>query len=276
MGILRNRKSFRYALALMASASAGCIAAATPVSAQDSAAMFDYYANSDYTYCDAKLIGAFYQQDTEYGKTVIGAKIANGIEQNLLPLLGNSRNAGNRCGWVDVPHSYADAEQLAAYWGIATSSAKVKAASFYTEGKAGVITGILSDFGDHTDDDMGEDMGQDTGWGTSEDAAFASYARSGFSYCDAKLIGDLWGWDPYRGKLEIGNKVKAGLIENIPGMLNSSLSQGNRCDWSDLGYSYGDAEKMGRAWNLDTTDAKSVAARLSNKGRTDVIAAALR
>lgn len=226
--------------------------------------MFENYANSNYTYCDAKLIGAFYQKGADYGKTVIGAKIANGIEQNLPPILSSSRIAGNRCEWIDIPHSYADAEQLGSYWGIATSSAKVKAASFYTEGKAGVITGILAS------------QGQNTGWGTSEDAAFASYARSGFSYCDAKLIGDLWGWDPYRGKLEIGNKVKAGLIENIPGMLASSRNQGNQCDWSELGYSYNDAEKMGRAWNISTNNAKSVAERLSNEGRTEVIAAALR
>lgn len=256
-----KRKSFRMALALLMSASAGTLAIATPATAQEMQ-NFQRFADSGYTYCDAKLIGAMYGEDPWQGKLTIGQKIANGIGSNIPLMLRQSRGQGNRCEWADLPHSYADAEALGDYWGVDTSQAKAKAASFYTNGQSGAVTDALR-------------YGGPAGQADTDDAALMTFGSSGFTYCDAKMIGAYFNQDPYRGKVFIGNKIKAGLIENVPWYLDRSRDGGNKCDWGEVAYSYDDATRLASLWGKDVAQTKAAVANLVTMGRSDIVDASL-
>lgn len=253
-------KSMKMALALLISASAGTLAIATPATAQEMQ-NFQRYANSGYTYCDAKLMGAIYGQDPYQGKLIIGQKIANGIGSNIPLMLSDSRARGNRCEWSDLPHSYADAEALGNYWGVSPGQAKVKAASYYTGGQSAVVIDALNYGG-------GNQQNED-------EAALISFGNSGFSYCDAKLIGQYFNQSAYEGKIFIGNKIQFGLIENVPWYLARSRDDGNTCDWSDVPYNYDDAARLAGMWNKNIGQAKAAIAELVTNGRSDVVDASL-
>ncbi|WP_370178346.1 hypothetical protein [Alteriqipengyuania sp.] len=260
-----RRRGIRVALALMLTTSAAGIVAYQPLVAQTESDYVSAFVNSAYTYCDAKLVGAVWGMDPYEGKIQIGMKIVGGYAENLGPLLQTSRNRGHACEWADTGLAYSDAEQLGQLWGIETWDAKARAAGMFTMGNSGEVYGLLGGEGDEQD------------WHDPhmEQTALDRFWASGYSYCDAKLLGELYGTDPYQGKIEIGNKVGVGLVANIPLLLNESRGRGASCEWNDLPYGYSDAQVLAAAWGMDVARAKAAAGDLATWGRIDVIAAAL-
>ncbi len=261
-----RRRGIRVALALMLTTSAAGIVAYQPVVAQTESDYVRAFGNSAYTYCDAKLVGALWGMDPYDGKIQIGMKILGGYAENLVDVLQSSRDRGNACEWGDTGLSYDDAETLANAWGIETWDAKARAASMFTMGDSGVVESLLGGAGYDEDDMHDPDM---------EQSALDRFWSSGYSYCDAKMIGELYGTDTYQGKIEIGNKIGAGLVANIPLVLNESRERGASCDWADLPYGYSNAQVLAAAWGMDVASAKAAAGDLATWGRIDVIAAAL-
>jgi hypothetical protein len=92
---------------------------------------------SQYTYCDAKMLAAVWGGDVYDNKLAIGGKLLNGPSGRTIleDALQQSRVAGNRCGWDDVGYSAAEAEKLATIWGISSVEAQAKAAMLYTAGQ---------------------------------------------------------------------------------------------------------------------------------------------
>ncbi len=258
----RRRKGMRIALALMLTTSAAGIVAYQPAVAQSETDYTQAFFNSDYTYCDAKLVGALWNMDPYEGKVQIGMKIVGGYEENLVSILEMSRNRGNSCEWADTGLTYGDAETLAGVWGTTPWDAKARAAQMFTLGRSAEVTGYVMEEGGEGDY-------------TDENGALDRFFNSGYSYCDAKLIGQLYGTDTYQGKIEIGNKIANGLVANIPLVLNESRENGARCDWMDLGYTYEDAVALGNVWGMRFDEAKVAAEELATWGRIDVINAAL-
>ena len=258
----KHRRGIRVALALMLSTSAAGIVAYQPLAAQSETDYLSAFGNSAYTYCDAKLVGALWGMSPYQGKIEIGTKIVGGYDENLVDILQSSRNNGFSCEWADTGLSYDNAEQLGRLWGVEPWDAKARAAGMYTMGRSGEIATLLQGESDMHDPDM-------------EQAALDRFWNSGYSYCDAKMLGELYGTDAYQGKIEIGNKIGAGLVANIPIVLNESRESGARCDWSELPYGYSDAQVLANAWGVDIARAKAAASELATWGRIDVIAAAL-
>jgi hypothetical protein len=81
---------------------------------------------------------------------------------------------------------------------------------------------------------------------------FNIYFSSRYDFCDAKLVGALWGADAGEGKLIIADKIRNGIGNNIDLILDESRGNGHRCDWTDAGYSYEDAEALAAYWQMDT------------------------
>lgn len=109
----------------------------------------------------------------------------------------------------------------------------------------------------------------------SQSDAWETFFQSGYTYCDAKLVGALWGMSPEEGKIEIGMKVINGLTANLRGVLGESRANGNRCGWEDTGLDYSDAGVLANIWGLTTSNAKLKAARHMTNGRQDIIQNAL-
>ena len=92
----------------------------------------------------------------------------------------------------------------------------------------------------------------------------AAYDNSPFGYCDAKVLGALWGEDTYTAKSSIGRFIldnqKGALHDKLSGARRHALDDfGNReirCHYDDIGISYEDAVLLGAFWGIDTWEAK--------------------
>ena len=111
-------------------------------------AQFQAFANSNYNYCDAKLIAALLGQDPYRGKLGIGNKIINRIEENIEPALVASRQRGNSCSFEETDYTYNDAQALSNAWGgrISVGDAKLKIAAFATAGQTDEIRQQMAGF----------------------------------------------------------------------------------------------------------------------------------
>ena len=101
------------------------------------------------------------------------------------------------------------------------------------------------------------------------------FFQSHYTYCDAKLIGDLWGISVEDAKAQIGMKIRTGIGGNIPSVLRLSRQSGNACEWVDTGYSYEDAEKLSQIWGDSTDDAKAKVAQYLTNGQRYIVERAL-
>ena len=102
------------------------------------------------------------------------------------------------------------------------------------------------------------------------------FFSSGYTYCDARMMGALYGQDADGGKIIIGQKIINGIGSNIRVTLAESRRQGNSCDWEDTGLSYNDAVLLAAVWGYgDPYDAKLKAARLYTSGQSQQVANAL-
>ena len=99
--------------------------------------------SSAYTYCDAKLVASLWSIPIDEAKATIGRKILNGIGDAVPVILQEARLA-YACEWADTPHTYSDAEKLAALWGLPDPyDAKLKVAKLYTQGRSAEVVAAL-------------------------------------------------------------------------------------------------------------------------------------
>lgn len=97
---------------------------------------------------------------------------------------------------------------------------------------------------------------------------YDAFFSSRYNYCDAKLVGALYGQDVEGGKVIIGQKILNGIGTNVPVVLRESRNDGNVCGWEDTGLSYPDAQVLARTWGFsDPYEAKLKAADLFTNGR---------
>jgi hypothetical protein len=105
---------------------------------------------------------------------------------------------------------------------------------------------------------------------------YGTFDQSGYVYCDAKMLGELWGLDVGEGKLAIGRKILGGYGYVVPQILDEARGRGIGCDWSDTGHSYEDAERLASIWGMNEPyQAKLRAEQLYTMGRSDVVIGAL-
>ena len=66
---------------------------------------------------------------------------------------------------------------------------------------------------------------------------YDAFFSSRYNYCDARLVGALYGQDADGGKVIIGQKILNGIGTNVPVVLRESRNDGNVCEWEDTGLS---------------------------------------
>jgi hypothetical protein len=97
---------------------------------------------------------------------------------------------------------------------------------------------------------------------------YDAFFSSRYNYCDARLVGALYGQDVEGGKVIIGQKILNGIGTNVPVVLRESRNDGNVCEWEDTGLSYSDAQVLAQTWGFsDPYEAKLKAADLFTNGR---------
>ena len=256
-----SRRTFRrIAAALMISSS--LTMASVALSGRAAAAdAVETFLTSTYTYCDAKLVAGLWSISVDQAKAEIGQKILNGLGDNVPVILKEARVA-HACEWADTPHTYEDAERLAAFWGLGDPyDAKLKVAKLYTQGRSAEVVAAL-----------GQAMPV---MADPNEAALEAFFQSDYTYCDAKLVAGLWSISVDQAKAEIGQKIVGGYPENIPGLL-ADARRANACAWEDTGHSYEDAVTLAGVWGLkDPYDAKLKVALYYTNGESAIVLAAL-
>jgi hypothetical protein len=219
----------------------------------------DVFFENGFTYCDAKLVAAMWSIDAMQAKAELGRKIVNLGVPATQAAVAMARTAGTVCDWVDVPHTYEDAERLAAYWGLADpGAAKVKVADLYTRGMSAQVLAALA---------------AAPAPAPSTDP-YEAFFNAGYTYCDAKLVAAFWKTDIDTAKSAMGRKV----IEGYQGLIAPLLTQARgvaRCEWVDLPYTYDDAVALGRVWGVPADRAKVKAAAYYTAGQSRTVEAAL-
>jgi hypothetical protein len=138
--MFKNMKKIRqksFAASLFLSTSIVTLAASSPALAQYSEDQaINSYSQSQYHFCDAKLVADFWNVEIWQGKVGIGEKILWGLGNNIPDLLAMSRNEGNRCSWEDSGYSYDDAARISDLWNLGdVGRAKSKIANMVTDGE---------------------------------------------------------------------------------------------------------------------------------------------
>ena len=111
-------------------------------------------------------------------------------------------------------------------------------------------------------------FGQPTQAAPQQQREYDAFFSSRYNYCDAKLVGALYGQDAAGGKVIIGQKILNGIGSNVPVVLSESRGEGNVCEWEDTGLEYSDAQVLAETWGFaDPYDAKLKAADLFTNGR---------
>jgi hypothetical protein len=94
------------------------------------------------------------------------------------------------------------------------------------------------------------------------------FNSSAYTFCDAKLVGALYGKSPWDGKAIIGQKISNGIGDSVSAIRAESLRNGHHCDWADTSYDYDDAVALARIWRLGSPEeAKAKITWLANLGR---------
>lgn len=92
------------------------------------------------------------------------------------------------------------------------------------------------------------------------------WADSGYHYCDAKILGSLWGTDTFEAKKTVGRKLGWGNRNIVESELRRARKAAERrpgvaCDYHEAGFSYADAEKLAGIWKVDVGQAKRTIAQ---------------
>lgn len=85
---------------------------------------WERYANSDYSYCDAVILGAYWSESVDEAKVTIGRKLGWGNAAIVASDIDTARRQGERCQFHDTGLIYEDAEAVAALWGVSVEDAK--------------------------------------------------------------------------------------------------------------------------------------------------------
>ncbi|MDF1680630.1 hypothetical protein [Ponticaulis sp.] len=204
---------------------------------------FDVYASSEYGFCDAKKIASVWGQSVWEGKMTLANKVRAGLTDLADADIASAD--GVRCDWSEAELTYADATQLASYWGNSVDEAKSKVADLMSGmGHKRFVETFADAMAAQTEGDEYDVAGN-----------FETYAASDYGYCDAKKIASVWGQSILDGKLTLANKISAGLTDLADADIASASNV--RCDWSEAELTYADAERLAAYWGQTVDGAKS-------------------
>lgn len=123
----------------------------TVLAATDADAAQAFYDNANYTYCDIKLLSAYWGQSRYDSKVRAGEKLLRNEQYVVEEFLTSARAAAAAnnvsCSFADAdnpPYTYEDAEKLAEYWGKPTPyDAKLKIGSMLQAGQNKMVIEAL-------------------------------------------------------------------------------------------------------------------------------------
>jgi hypothetical protein len=220
------------------------------------------YNKSSFNICDVKVLSAFWGSMENDTKSTISAKILSGGEELVTEALSAARyqalgRGAPECTFDELGYTPADARAVADNWGYDLSEAKAAMFNKYLNGgKEGLAEEVQRSHGvalERANMAEGEEGEQGAPWEPID--AFDEFSN----YCEAKMLGHLFGSSVWDAKLLIGAKHLTGHGELVAEQMYRAYQSDGApgCDWSDVHYSYEDAEAMAKYWGMSVTDTKS-------------------
>lgn len=254
------------------------VLAATSVEAANA-----FYDNANYTYCDIKLLSAYWGQSRFDSKVRAGEKLLRNEQYVVDDFLTSARAAaaGNNvsCSFADAdnpPYTYEDAEVLADFWGQPDAAgAKTKIGSMLQAGDNKLVMQALNN--------ARQSSGGSTQTNADQPALNAFFDNRNYTYCDVQLLTAYWGQSIYEVKVRAGSKLLAGAYNTMEDYRRSArnhASQNNiSCSFADASnpaYTYQDAEKLAAYWGKPTPyDAKLKIGSMLQAGENKMVIQAL-
>ncbi len=236
----------------------------TAFGGDNDAQMVQAFFDSDYTMCDAHFVSKTFEMDLHTAKAYIGQKISWGTTSILDGDLEKGRARGRadaswRCRFHMLPLTYADAEALAAYWGISVSEAKTRAEDkvHYGNEQYLVETVVVQ---------AREALPEGSEQYVEVDATAANleaFAKSSYDACHANmLVGTYFGESVAEVKDLIGYKAANGWTGPVDSMLDKARAQhrasGTKpCAFHQTPFTYDDAVLLAQVWKSDVAEAKA-------------------
>jgi hypothetical protein len=235
---------------------------ATAHAQADKTAFFE----SSFDYCDAKLMAGFWGESVSEAKATISFTLGVGGEDLVRQSLKMAREkalqtSSPTCSIYEMGYAPADAEALAKYFNYSSTS-EAKAAMFnkmLNQGEPALIQVLKA---------AGAPTVSATPAAPVNKDPFQAFIASRFDYCDAKVLGQLWGVPVDDAKLRIGTKVVNGFPQTVGQELDRAFGTPGHaeCEWVELDYTYEDAEAMAAVWGQSTDESKARMTRKVNFG----------
>ena len=211
----------------------------------------------DFTFCDAQLLAELWGVDVDEAKQRAQQKLSDfGLDSVEGVLLrGRDEQLARSETLCDLPmHNIrsAEAAALAVFWGISEEEAKARASQKLFHGDEWVLYSELE-----------AAQGVEAPMPLDDDGAWEKWHQAGFRYCDAKILANAWGGDPWDAKVRGGHKIAAagsdsGLRDALMSAAGPATEAGVSCTYVDGDVSYDDAVLLAQLWGLqDADDAKT-------------------
>lgn len=111
----------------------------------------------------------------------------------------------------------------------------------------------------------------------SADQFTDAYDASPYMFCDAVMVGVLYGVNGIEGKSKIGaNILQGGGIPEVERLLAQARAGGVQCNFEDTGYQYNDAAILAGVWIVNVDQAKAKIAQIVSSGDRGVLDRVLR
>lgn len=255
----------------------------TALAATDADAANAFYDNAYYTYCDIKLLSAYWGQSRFDSKVRAGEKLLRNeqyvVEDFLVSARASAAENNVSCSFADADnpgYTYEDAEVLADFWGQPNAAgAKTKIGSMLETGDNKLVMQALNN--------ARQSSGGSTGTNADRPAINAFFDNLNYTYCDIQLLTAYWKQSTYEVKVRAGSKLLAGaysVMEDYRRSARNHASQNNiSCTFADSSnpaYTYEDAEKLADYWGKPTPyDAKLKIGSMLQAGQNKMVIEAL-
>lgn len=230
--------------------------------------------NSAYSYCDARTLAAVWGVEISEAKARIGAQLSGGpssprVDAELQRARKKARG-GKRvaCEYWETKYTFEDAEVLAGAWGLSLEEAKARIGREVSLGRGAALDKKLRSLGRAPGQPVEPPP-------VSEQAALDAFWNSGLGYCDAELLGALWGADVFMVKVSMGMKILGGdqalLDSELVRAREAARTGGPRCEFWGTPYTPEDASALASFWGVGVDEAKGrMAAEYTAGGRAAV------
>jgi hypothetical protein len=216
-----------------------------------------------YTYCDAKILAERWKTSAKEAKATIGSKIEAGGADDLLrkELDAGWQATKLKCTYVDGGFSLKDVQTLAKLWHITVAESKTTIENKLKSGNSIYLKEEIRGAAASANDPY---------------TVFSNQTK--YTYCDAHMIGTLWGKSMAEGKKAIGQKLVAKNTKGLTKLVadarkNAKKNVDARCSYYEAGLSYDDLMILAKLWKKPEGDMKAlVAEKIANGQEATVLA----